>query len=87
MDKDELKSNLRKKIIECLNLGDIGEEDLTYSTPLFGEDGLGLDSVDALELIVMLERDYSISVNDGADTKTAFATIDSLADYVLSNGK
>ena len=79
MDKDELKSDLRKKIIECLNLGDIGEEDLTYSTPL--------DSVDALELIVMLERDYSISVNDGADTKTAFATIDSLADYVLANGK
>jgi acyl carrier protein len=56
----ELKEELKGKMIEALNLEDIVITDLEDDAPLFGEEGLGLDSIDALELIVLLEKNYGI---------------------------
>ena len=78
---DSLIEKLKKRIIEILNLEDIVPDDIDSSAPLFGE-GLGLDSLDALELVVMLEKDYSIKITDIEVGRKAFASITSLAEFI-----
>ena len=60
---EELKETLKKQIIEALSLEDMTPEDIDDAAPLFG-DGLGLDSIDALELIVLMEKQYGIRLNN-----------------------
>jgi acyl carrier protein len=76
-----LKLELKEKIIEQLNLEDIAVEEIANDDPLFGE-GLGLDSIDALELIVMLDKDYGIKLADPKQGRTIFESIDSMAAYI-----
>jgi len=76
-----LKLELKEKIIEQLNLEDIAIEEIADNDPLFGE-GLGLDSIDALELIVMLDKDYGIKLADPKQGRTIFESIDSMATYI-----
>jgi len=76
-----LKLELKEKIIEQLNLEDIAIEEIADTDPLFGE-GLGLDSIDALELIVMLDKDYGIKLADPKQGKSIFESIDSMAAYI-----
>lgn len=83
---DKLISQLKKQIIEALNLEDMTVEDIDAQAPLFGE-GLGLDSIDALELIVLLEREYGIKLSNPAEGKQIFKSIASIADYVSKNRK
>ena len=64
---EELMLEVKKDIIEALNLEDMTPEELDYDAPLFGDDGLGLDSIDALELIVLLEKKYGIKLQDPKD--------------------
>ena len=78
---DSLIEQLKKRIIEILNLEDIFPDDIDSSAPLFGE-GLGLDSLDALELVVMLEKDYSITITDIEVGRQAFASITSMAEFI-----
>ncbi|MFS4493067.1 acyl carrier protein [Maribacter algarum] len=80
----ELKLELKEKIIEQLNLEDIAIEEIADTDPLFGE-GLGLDSIDALELIVMLDKDYGIKLADPKQGRTIFESIDSMAAYIEEN--
>ena len=68
---NELIDQLKGEIIEQLNLEDIKKEDIKNDAPLFGE-GLGLDSIDALELIVLLEKNYGIKIANPADGKKIF---------------
>lgn len=82
---DNLKDELKAKIIEQLNLEDFQPDEIDNSAPLFGDDGLGLDSIDALEFIVLLEQHYGIKISDPAQGKEIFYSIDSLADYVEKN--
>ena len=77
---DELKRQLKQQIIEVLSLEEINPEDIVDSEPLFGE-GLGLDSIDALELIVLMEKNYGIRLNNPAEGKAIFASLDTMADY------
>lgn len=77
----ELKQELKERIIQQLNLEDISVEDLADDTPLFG-DGLGLDSIDALELIVMLDKSYGIKLADPKEGRKVFETISTMADYI-----
>lgn len=79
-----LKQELKGKIIEVLNLEDIAIEDISDDDALFG-DGLGLDSIDALELIVMLDKDYGIKLVDPKEGKVIFKSIDSMASYIAEN--
>lgn len=75
---EALKLELKEKIIKVLNLEDIAIEDVNDDDALFG-DGLGLDSIDALELIVMLDKDYGIKLLDPKEGKAIFQSINSMA--------
>lgn len=77
----ELKEELKAKIIEQLNLEDISVADIADDDALFG-DGLGLDSIDALELIVMLDKDYGIRLSDPKEGKKIFESVQVMADYI-----
>ncbi|SDD63137.1 acyl carrier protein [Pricia antarctica] len=77
----ELKQELKEKIIEQLNLEDVAIEEIKDTDPLFGE-GLGLDSIDALELIVMLDKDYGIKLADPKQGKSIFESIETMAGYI-----
>jgi acyl carrier protein len=81
---EALKQELKSKIIEVLNLEDITVEDINDDDALFG-DGLGLDSIDALELIVMLDKDYGIKLVDPKEGKTIFRSIETMAAYISEN--
>lgn len=75
---------LKEQIIEALNLEDMTPADIDAQAPLFGE-GLGLDSIDALELIVLLERQYGIKLANPAQGKEIFKSVASIAEYVSNN--
>lgn len=81
---DELKRQLKQQIIGVLSLEEINPEDIVDSEPLFGE-GLGLDSIDALELIVLMEKNYGIRLNNPAEGKAIFASLDTMADYIAQH--
>ncbi len=80
----ELTQELKAKIITQLNLEDLAVDDLADDTPLFG-DGLGLDSIDALELIVMLDKSYGIKLSDPKEGRKVFETIQTMADFIEAN--
>jgi acyl carrier protein len=82
----ELIEKLKTEIIEALNLEDLEPADIDTNAPLFGE-GLGLDSIDALELIVLLEKNYGIKLQDPKDGKKVFYSVQTMADYILANQK
>ena len=81
---ENLKIELKNKIIEVLNLEDMSAADINDADTLFG-DGLGLDSIDALELIVLLDKDYGIKLTDPKQGKEIFQSINTMADYVNTN--
>ena len=83
---DELIHTLKLQIIEALNLEEMTPDDIDASAPLFGE-GLGLDSIDALELIVLLEKHYGIRLANACEGKAIFSSVASIADYVSKNRK
>jgi len=78
---------LKEKIIEGLNLEDIEASEISNTDPLFGDDGLGLDSVDAIELTLVVEKEFGVKVTNIADAETIFATAQSLCDYINENSK
>lgn len=80
----ELKEELKEKIIAVLNLEDIAVDDINDNDPLFGE-GLGLDSIDALELIVLMDKEYGIKLSDPKQGKTIFQSIETMAAYIAEN--
>lgn len=82
-----LKDELKGHIIEQLNLEDVRIEDFKDDAPLFGDGGVGLDSIDALELIVLLEKYYRINVTNPEEGRVVFYSIDSMADYVEKHRK
>ncbi|HXK80812.1 MAG TPA: phosphopantetheine-binding protein [Bacteroidales bacterium] len=83
---DELILNLKQEIIEVLNLEDLKPEDIDENAPLFGE-GLGLDSIDALELIVLMEKDYGIKLEDANQGREIFKSIATMAEYINEHRK
>ena len=72
---------LKEQIIDALNLEDLKPEDIDDNAPLFGE-GLGLDSIDALEFIVLLEKYYGIKLSNPAEGKEIFKSVNCMADYI-----
>lgn len=81
---EDLKLELKTKIIAALNLEDVSVEEVDDNAPLFG-DGLGLDSIDALELIVMLDKDYGIKLSDPKEGRTIFQSVNTMAEYITQN--
>ena len=79
-----LTYELKSKIIKALNLDKVTPADIKQDEPLFGT-GLGLDSLDALDLVSMLERDYGILIQDMESARQVFASYGTLEDYVQRN--
>jgi len=82
---EELIEKLKVQIIETLNLEDLTAEDIDSNAALFGDDGIGLDSIDALELIVLMNKEYNIQVADPEEGKNVFYSIKTMADYIQAN--
>ena len=82
----DLKMELKKLLVDALKLDDVTPEQIDDAAPLFGE-GLGLDSIDALELAVAIERRFHVSIPDEEVGKQAFRSIDTLATYVEEQRK
>ncbi len=82
---EELMLEVKNDIIEALNLEEMQPEDLDNDAPLFGADGLGLDSIDALELIMVLEKKYGIKLKDPKEGKTVFKSVRVMAEFIQAN--
>ena len=83
---EELIAKLKTEIITQLNLEDKTPDDIKADAPLFG-DGLGLDSIDALELIVLLEKNYGLKLDKPEDGKDVFYSVKSMAEFIQSKKK
>ena len=81
---DELIVELKTEIIKVLNLEGMTPEDIADDGELFGE-GLGLDSIDALELIVLLEKNYGIKLKDPTQGKEIFKSVRVMAEFIQAN--
>ena len=85
MNRDELKLQLKGLLFDGLKLEDVRPGDIRDEEPIFVE-GLGLDSIDALELVVLVEERFGVSIPDEDIGKQAFASINALADFILQKG-
>ena len=82
---EELILELKKEILEVLNLEGMTPDDIDNDAPMFGDEGLALDSIDAMELIVLLEKNYGIKLANAAAGKEVFKSVRTMAEYVSKN--
>ncbi len=83
---EQLIEQLKAQIIEALNFEDMTPTDIETDAPLFGE-GLGLDSIDALELIMLMDREYGIKLSDPKEGKAIFRSVRTMAEFIQANRK
>lgn len=76
---------LKEQIIDALNLEELTPEDIKDEAPLFGPEGLGFDSIDALELLVLLEKNYGIKFTDPSKAKTVLVSVGEISRYIDAN--
>jgi acyl carrier protein len=86
MSETDLRTAIKEMMVENLMLK-VTKEEIADDLPLFGPDGLGLDSIDALELVVSLEKNFGVSVPNSEAAKIALASVNSIHDYVIANRK
>lgn len=86
MDTIQLREQLKNQIIKFLNLTDLTPADIKDDEPLFG-DGLGLDSIDSLELIVLLKKEYGIDIRDPREGRKVLVDVATMADYIAEHSK
>ena len=84
---EALVEKLKTQLIYALNLEEISPEDIDTEAPLFGDEGLGLDSIDALEIILLLDKEYGIKLKNPAEGKSVFYSVRTMADYIMEHGK
>ena len=84
METAELKQQVKEQIIQFLNLTTVKPEDIKDDQPLFGE-GLGLDSIDSIELIVLLSREYGITIQDPKEGRKILTDINTMVNYIEKN--
>ncbi len=83
--RDEIRSQLKKELIENLSLEDIEPEEIKDDEILFGEEGLGLDSLDAVEIVVFLQRIWGVEIKDMEQGRKILVSINTMADYIYDN--
>ncbi|MCH5599863.1 phosphopantetheine-binding protein [Niabella ginsengisoli] len=81
MEKEALKQQVKEQIVKFLNLNTVSPADIKDDEPLFGE-GLGLDSIDSIELIVMLSREYGINIQDPKEGRKILTNVNTMVDYI-----
>ncbi len=84
MDRDQLTLQVKEHIIKYLNLLEMKPADIENDKPLFGE-GLNLDSIDSLELAVMMEREYGVKITDPKEGRKVFVSVNSIVDHILEH--
>jgi len=82
---EEIRKRLKEELIENLSLEDIKPEDITNDEIIFDENGLGLDSLDAVEIVVFLQRIWGIEIKDMEQSREILVSIDTMANYILEN--
>ena len=82
MTEESIRTRIKEVIIESLGLEGMSPGDIEDDSPLFGDEGLGLDSVDALELMVVFEKDFGVSIDAEEVDPEAFATVASLEEFI-----
>ena len=82
-----INEELKLKLIKALNLDGMTPDEIDDKAPLFGDEGLGLDSIDVLELIVLLEKEYGIRIANPKDGKGIFSSVESMAEFIEKNRK
>ena len=82
-DRATVRAKVKDLLIKGLRL-EIRPEEINETMPIFGEDGLGLDSIDALELVVLVEDEFGVSIPDEEAGSQAFASVDVLSEYILA---
>ncbi|CAK7038994.1 MAG: Acyl carrier protein [Desulfovibrio sp.] len=82
----DTRTKLKQAMVEDLHLEDVTPEDIEDDAPLFGE-GLGLDSLDAIELVVLVQRHFGVDMQDAEATHAAFASVTALAEYIDANAQ
>jgi acyl carrier protein len=83
INRTQLLADLKSMIVETLNLDDVEPNDIKDGESLFGS-GLDLDSIDALELVVSLEKKYDIKIGSSEESKAALESVNTLADLIVS---
>jgi len=83
---EDLKRTLKQQIIDSLNLQGMKPEEIDDNAPLFG-DGLGLDSIDSLELMVLLERNYGIKIEDAREGRKILTSVQTMTEYIQQHRK
>ncbi len=78
---------LKEVLIKNLNLEDITVDEIDDKDQLFGDDGLGLDSVDSIELVLAIEKEFGVKINDSKQYETIFASVENLLTYINDNKK
>lgn len=78
----EIKQKLKEAIINDLHLEDITADDIIDDEPIFGDDGLGLDSLDAVELVVVIQKNFGVQIKDMAKGREVFMSINTLAKFI-----
>ena len=86
MPTEDLKENIKEMMVEKLMLK-IPKEEILDDTPLFGPGSIGLDSIDALELVVSLEKQFGVTIPSSEIAKSALINVNSIHDYVVANRK
>jgi acyl carrier protein len=86
MPTDDLRDTIKEMMVENLMLK-VTKEEIADDLPLFGPGGLGLDSIDALELVVSLEKKFGVSVSNSETAKQALQNVNTIHDYVVANRK
>ena len=82
---ETLIANLKEQLCEALSLEDIKPEEIGTDDPLFGDEGIGLDSIDALEIILLIEKKYGIKITDSKKAKEAFTSVRTIAQFISDN--
>ncbi|WP_428026899.1 phosphopantetheine-binding protein [Arcobacter sp.] len=78
-------NEFKNTLIEGLNLEDFTVDDIDDNAPLFGEEGIGLDSVDSIELVLIIEKEYGVKISNTEQYKDIFASVTSLLNYINEN--
>ena len=86
MSEENLRESIKEMMVENLMLK-VSKEEIGDALPLFGAEGLGLDSIDALEIVVSLEKKFGVTVPNSETARSALATVNSIHDYVVANRK
>jgi acyl carrier protein len=84
MPETNLREEIKTMMVECLMLK-VSRTEIRDDAPLFGPDGIGLDSIDALELVVSLEKRFGVTVPNSEAARQALSTVNSIHDYVVAN--